>query len=115
MRPVAILLLLAALLAIPTAIPTGSIDDCANAGATGCKTVDVTQTTQGHEQGIYYVYVNGATCAPSFSAQCTGRPLTGAPVGLSGIVYQETNNVGGLQRFEITGTRVIPPDQAVLL
>ncbi|MEA3200635.1 MAG: hypothetical protein QOE90_2063 [Thermoplasmata archaeon] len=114
MRPVATLVLLVALFAVPPAIPSGSIDDCVNAGSTGCQKVDVGQASQGHQQGIYYVYVNGTMCAPSFAAQCTGKPLNGAPVGLSGIVYQETNNVGGLQRFAITGLH-IPADQAVLL
>lgn len=62
----------------------------------------------------FYVYYHAATCAPNFSAECTGAPES--PVGFVGLVYEETNGSSGLQRFSFqSGSHTVPADQAVLL
>lgn len=115
MRPVALAVALAILSVLPAATPSTSSDECANAGVPSCITVAPGQAGAPTTQ-IVYVYAASATCAPQFNTVCAGRPTSGAPVGLMGLVYQESNTREGLQRFKtVTGSGEFPPDRALLL
>ena len=110
---------LVALVTLPMLVSAGSFpDDCAAAGPTGCAQVSTPrEASPPAAPATYYLYAKAATCAPSFDAVCSGRPADNAPVGFLGTVYQESNNVPGLQRFSFVGSNGvrIPADKAVLI
>ena len=56
-----------------------------------------------------YVWSAGASCFPSFDGSKCGRPVA----SVVGLLYEESNHIGGLQRFA-SGVNT-PADTPVLL
>lgn len=121
MRRVAVVAILLAILSFapPPVSAAAAVDECAAAGPTGCVRI------AGSDQGAtavptIYVYAASLTCTPPGEAQCSGRPWGGGgrpPVGVMGLVYEETNGAIGLQRYDIqlSPTKLLKADTPVLL
>ena len=108
MRPVAILL---AGLFLALTIPSTTLasDDCAASqvhAAPGC--IDSNTATAGQAPVRFYLYYAWVQCP--LNPGCLGSP----PASVVGILWQETNNVNGLQRHagNPPGT---PADEPLLL
>lgn len=90
MHPVAGTLLVIALgLAATPAVPAHN--ECQGP----CQTVIVPATLLDADGRVYFVYAQAATCVPPASGTCAGQP---APL-VAGLVYEDTNCEGGLQRY----------------
>lgn len=101
MRPVAVTILVLAVLATMPVAP--AVNECRDP----CKAVTTVATPVNAKTETYYLYVQGASCTPD-NSYCRGQP---API-VSGIVYQETNCEGGLQRYK---PLLCAADEVVLL
>ena len=135
MRIVAVALALLSILALVP--PTQAADECEATTPTHhvCVVIPLTKPAPPPPSpalpasptwGTYYLYVGPAACASPTSNACRGIPAEdpgvapptgGEPVGVGafGILWQESNGVGGLQRerFNLGGSR--PADRMVLV
>lgn len=122
MSRVALLLAILMLTAMVPASASTPYDECRGPTADqACVALDLTAApTVGT---TFYVWAAAAECFPGMAAGCAGRPAepgslgpVPAPVmGMLGVLYEETNDLGGLQRFQIKLDRTIPPDAMLLV
>lgn len=75
-----------------------------------CKTVPVPASPLNARGTTYYLYAQALTCSPG-DDYCQGQP---AP-RVTGFLYEETNNCGGLQRYANIDCLEFSPDRMVLL
>lgn len=116
MRSVAVVMVL---LALPFAIPAQAqeeYDECKDLMARN-PCLDVSVEAAGAR---YFLYLGWTKCPPQFGPDCMGKPNDQHPLPTNAIVgtlYEDTNPLGGLQRFEtrISQTVIHPPDTIVLV
>ena len=119
MRQVALILVALLMAAALPATAQTSYDECpaSPSVANPCVRFSTDQnaggvTTPAGAAHTYYLWGAAATCAPTFGSVCSGRP----EAFFVGILYEETNRLGGLQRFPTEiGLADYGPDAALLL
>lgn len=120
MRPVAGLFALMFLVAaMPATADHATYDECANSATAPNACLRLESPTGAGPTRTFYAWAASAKCAPTFDAPCAGRPTADHPtvpsVGFAGVLYEDTNNLGGLQRARLLiGAQRYDPD-AVLL
>lgn len=114
-----VILFIAAALPAPAAAQS-SADECSNSltSPNPCLRVSTQETAAPDAaKKTYYLWAAAYRCAPRFSEDCSGVPAAGTPVwGFVGVLYEEANGLGGLQRAQtFAGGKPFDPDNMVLL
>ena len=120
MRPVAIAMVLLTLPLATPALAQEDYDECKDLLARN-PCFDLQPSTPAEAANTrYFLYLGWTKCAPQFGPDCMGKPNDNHMLPMNpvvGTLYQDTNPLGGLQRFptRISQDLVHPADKLLLL
>lgn len=108
--------------------PAVATNDCDREPTDGavCHEFDVGAPVPAPYADHYYIWLGWDACTPNpLTYDCMGRPAAGGsgvptpigPVtaGMFGVLYQESNGCGGLQRFKQACGALVEPDRMILV
>lgn len=111
-----------AILGIVALFPQVSADDCnlSTSPAHACQKIDVpapgSPVPPAAVFGTYYVWIGPGHCTNPIGGDCRGVPAgAGSTLGVFGVLYQESNGLGGLQRTATFTAGHRPADRMVLV